>query len=208
MEKTQILVIWTEILEPLYRALPDINDERQVGYYWLMLRFRTMCLLFLFSLYLTDVKMPIPTYSRKGKFHVKKAPVFKLLPVSLTDTMNWVENFPGFMAFTTGAISRDIVDETWKMGICPGSKTWRWIIFCLTEMIRYVCFDDKKSQVHSPFHFCVSYAKTKSVLWFTLFKTEIFKIYLPGRNIFRHFFIIRQIAIRIKVMGCSRTRYM
>ena len=43
--------------------------------------YRTFVLVLIFSLYLTDVYVPIPTYSRKKKLHMGRYPIFKLLPV-------------------------------------------------------------------------------------------------------------------------------
>ena len=44
--------------------------------------FRTVFLVFLFSLYLSEVRVPLPTFSFSKKFHITRYPLFKLLPVS------------------------------------------------------------------------------------------------------------------------------
>lgn len=49
----------------------------------------TVCLVFLFSLYLSEVRVPFPVFSRQKKCHVIKYPIFKLLPVILAVVISW-----------------------------------------------------------------------------------------------------------------------
>lgn len=46
-----------------------------------LIYFRTVSLVFLFSLYMSEKKIPLPAYSKNKKCHILKYPVFKLLPV-------------------------------------------------------------------------------------------------------------------------------
>ena len=46
--------------------------------------FRTIVLIALFSQYLTNVKVPVPGYSKdRGGFYVGRYPLFSLFPVSI-----------------------------------------------------------------------------------------------------------------------------
>ncbi|XP_064643985.1 solute carrier family 23 member 1-like [Lineus longissimus] len=49
----------------------------------------TLALLLLFSLYLGNVPIPVPAFTRKLGCHVMKYPVFKLLPVILAIAISW-----------------------------------------------------------------------------------------------------------------------
>ncbi|XP_060599136.1 solute carrier family 23 member 1-like [Ruditapes philippinarum] len=49
----------------------------------------TVCLVFLFALYMSEIKIPFPAYNRQKKCHIIKYPVFKLLPVILAVLISW-----------------------------------------------------------------------------------------------------------------------
>ncbi|XP_045214461.2 solute carrier family 23 member 2-like isoform X2 [Mercenaria mercenaria] len=49
----------------------------------------TVCLVFLFSLYMSEIKLPLPAYSKRRKCHITMYPVFKLLPVILAVAISW-----------------------------------------------------------------------------------------------------------------------
>ncbi|CAG5117960.1 unnamed protein product [Candidula unifasciata] len=49
----------------------------------------TVGLLFLFSLYLTNVNVPFPAYSRQDGCHIIRYPLFKLMPVILAVVIAW-----------------------------------------------------------------------------------------------------------------------
>ena len=51
---------------------------------FVFLFFRTIVLIALFSQYLTNVKIPVPGYSKdRGGFYVGRYPLFSLFPVSI-----------------------------------------------------------------------------------------------------------------------------
>ena len=51
---------------------------------FVFLFFRTIVLIALFSQYLTNVKIPVPGYSKdRGGFYVDRYPLFSLFPVSI-----------------------------------------------------------------------------------------------------------------------------
>ncbi|XP_076472992.1 solute carrier family 23 member 1-like [Babylonia areolata] len=70
----------------------------------------TVSLVFLFSLYLRNIRVPFPSCSRKG-FRIIRYPIFKLLPVFLAVAMAW-----GFSAVLTAT---DVLE---KKGVRTDSK--------------------------------------------------------------------------------------
>ncbi|XP_052819866.1 solute carrier family 23 member 2-like isoform X1 [Mya arenaria] len=50
----------------------------------------TVFLVFLFSLYMTEIRIPFPAYNRQEKCHITRYPVFKLLPVILAVLISWL----------------------------------------------------------------------------------------------------------------------
>ncbi|CAI6358545.1 unnamed protein product [Macrosiphum euphorbiae] len=117
----------------------------------------TIILLTLFSQFLTNVKFPVPTYSKTNGFSISKFNVFQLFPVLLTITIMWIlcalltmyDYFPVGHPARTDVKIRIIGDSSWFRVPYPGQ--WGWptvsvagvigmlagVLACTVESISY-----------------------------------------------------------------------
>ncbi|XP_025197974.1 solute carrier family 23 member 2 isoform X2 [Melanaphis sacchari] len=117
----------------------------------------TIILLTLFSQFLTNVKLPVPTYNKTNGFSTTKFNVFQLFPVLLTITIMWIlcalltiyDYFPTGHPARTDVKIRIIGDSSWFRVPYPGQ--WGWptvsvagvigmlagVLACTVESISY-----------------------------------------------------------------------
>ncbi|VVC27101.1 Hypothetical protein CINCED_3A010658 [Cinara cedri] len=117
----------------------------------------TIILLTLFSQFLTDVKCPVPSYSKTRGFSIVKFNVFQLFPVLLTIMIMWIlcgiltitDYFPVGHPARTDVKIRIIEDSSWFRVPYPGQ--WGWptvsvagvvgmlagVLACTVESISY-----------------------------------------------------------------------